>query len=251
MSKKHLKEDGSLFYRQTDTVRFIGAGFLIVGLVTLWLGSYGMFYIPVILIPVGLVLFFIGSYKSINQSDLENERDNALRGYEDKAREIEKFDRIVLHQPTDIVTEAYGFGEDAMFFKRGKGSTVISDIFTRTHFWFTKDGLIIASRRVSITRMNDDSPEHGGEGVRDTLLQIAFADLTGAALEEHSTQVTLTNTDKPATVRWCELVLTGAEGEALRVAVRNDMDMSGLCDEVMRRIDEAQRAAKRNAAVQQ
>ena len=54
-------------------------------------------------------------------------------------------------------------------------------------------------------------------------------------LEQYETVVTLTNTGKPMTVKWCELVLMGAEGELLRIPAKNDMDAEGLVEFINRR----------------
>ena len=37
------------------------------------------------------------------------------------------------------------------------------------------------------------------------------------------------------TVKWCELVLMGAEGELLRIPAKNDMDAEGLVEFINRR----------------
>jgi len=59
-----------------------------------------------------------------------------------------------------------------------------------------------------------------------------------AQLCENVTAVALSNTKKQITVKWYELVLSGEEGEILRLPVNNDMDMSDLCDHVNRKIQQ-------------
>lgn len=236
MSKKKIKEDGSLFYRQRDLLRPIGLGMTVVGIIWFWIGiSMASYYVPMVITPVGIILFFIGASRSISQSDLEGERDHALNDYDQAARATEHFDRLVLKQPSDVETGAYNYGEDAAYFRRGKNGTLMSDVYARTHIWFTKDGILLASRKVCLTRLNDPDG-----GISDTTRLVPFTALVGATLDEHTTSVTLTNTKKTATVRWCELVLTGHDGELLRVPAQNDMDCAGVCEEINRRIQKNQ-----------
>lgn len=232
--KKKIK-DGSLYYRQKDIIRPLGAILLIVGLVWFWLGrgmGMGMisYIIPITIVPVGLVLYLIGSTKHISDNDILELQNHAMRDYDKAITDMDGYDRVVLRQPAPVETEAYSFGPDAAYFKRGKNSTPISDRFTRTHFFFTRDSLLVVSRSLSVAELNEEE----GQGISDYSEHLALAGITSATLEEHADSVTLTNTGKVTTVKWCELVLTAAEGELLRVPVRNDMDMAAVCDHIER-----------------
>ena len=72
-------------------------------------------------------------------------------------------------------------------------------------------------------------------GITEFAEHIAISGITSATLEQYETPVTLTNTGKTMTVKWCELVLTGAEGELLRVPAKNDMDVTNFVEDVNRR----------------
>lgn len=230
---KRKQQDGSSFYRQTDTLPFIGTAMLIIGILCLWLGfGFVSYILTAVFVPVGLILFFIGFSGRVSQNDLEEERDHLLRDYDESVTRMDKYDRIVLQQPAPVETGAFGFGDDAQYFKRGKGSTVLSDVYTQTHFFFTRDSLMVTSRTVKLSAMDAEK----GEGFSDLHATLEYAAVKSASLDEHTVTVTLTNTNKPASVHWCELVIAGDEGELLRLPVRNDMDMSGLCEEIQRKI---------------
>ena len=51
----------------------------------------------------------------------------------------------------------------------------------------------------------------------------------------HSVTVTQTNTGKPMTVKWCELVIMGHSEELIRIPTKNDMDASALVDDINRK----------------
>lgn len=229
--KKTIK-DGSRYFRQKDILRPIGAVLLPVGLLVLYFGwSYFSYIFGAIAAPAGLVLFIIGGAKHISDSDMAEQVEHALLDYDRSVTDMAGYERVVLKQPAPVELSAYSFGDEAKYFKRGKSGTPLSDRYTRTHIFYTKAAILVVGRTLSLTELG----ETDGAGVTDFSEQIALAEISSAALEQHETTVTLTNTGKPATVRWCELVLMGDGGELLRVPAANDMDASNLCEDLNRR----------------
>ena len=230
--KKKIK-DGSLYFRQKDILRPIGAVLLPVGLVVLYFGwSYISYILSTIAIPTGLVLFIVGGAKNISDNDIAEQMDHAMLGYDRSVTDMKGFDRVVLKQPSPVEIGAYSFGEEAKYFKKGKNGTPISDRYTRTHMFYTKDSVLVVGRTLSLAELN----EAEGRGMEDFEGQFFFSDLRAATLETYETAVTLTNTGKSATVKWCELVLTGEYGELLRIPAKNDMDAASLVEDISRRI---------------
>ena len=234
MSKKSLQKDGARYYRQTDFWRLLGAGLMIVGVVWFYFGfSMASYYVPCVITPVGLVLFLVFSTKHISDNDMEEERDHRLEGYDKSITDRNDYSRLVLRQPSDVETETYRMDSTATYFKRGKNSTPVSDKYVKTHFFFTADALLVVSRELSLT-----VPREEERAAVDTELLLPYTELVSAELCEQTGIVTLTNTKKPASVKWMELVISGQAGELLRLPVKNDMDTSTLCDELNRKIKE-------------
>jgi hypothetical protein len=224
--------DATRYYHQQDIVRPIGGGVLIVGLLLLFLRMGFISYIlATVFIPVGLVLFLVGGSKLVSESDVQELVDHAMLDYDKSITNMNGYERIVLKQPAPVEMEAYTFGENAKYFKRGKNSTPVSDVFTRTHLFYTKDSLMIVGRTLCISELN----EAEGKGITDVSEQISLAGIKSASLDVHETTVTLTNTGKPVTVKWCELVIMGHSEELMRIPTKNDMDASGLVDDLNRR----------------
>ena len=224
--KKKIK-DGSLYYHQKDILRPIGAVLLPAGLVIMYLGwSFISYIVASIAIPVGLVMFIVGSSKHISDNDLQEQIDHAMKDYDRGVTDSKGFDRVVLHQPAPVEMEAYSFGGDATYFKKGKNGSYRSDRLTRTHVFYTKDGIILAGRTLSIASLNEST----GEGMTDFSETFSYSEITSAAMDAHETPVILTNTGKTVTVKWYELSIMGEEGELLRIPVQNDMDASNLCE---------------------
>lgn len=235
--KKKIK-DGSLYFRQKDILRPIGAVLLPVGLVVVYF-TWGILFILGALASVaGLVMFIVGGAKYISDNDVAEQIDHAMQDYDRPVTDMPGYERVVLKQPAPFEITAYSFGEDAKYFKRGKNSTPVSDRLTRTHIFYTKDTLLVVGRTLSLAELNEAT----GEGVTDFEEQLLLTGITSASLETYETTVTLTNTGKPLTVKWCELVLMGAEGELLRIPAKNDMDAAGLVEDINVRAERMNRA---------
>lgn len=231
---KKKMQDGSLYYRQKDILRPIGAVLLPVGLVALWLGFGWFSYIfAIIAIPVGLVLFIFGGLRIISDTDLQEQLDHAMQDYDKSVTDMNGYERMVLKQPAPVEISAFHFGEEARYFKRGKKGSMTSDVYVRSHLFFTKESLILASRRISVAELNEAT----GEGIQDTTLHIPFSAIRDASLCEYTPSVTLTNTGKTTTVSWCELVVSGEDGDMIRIPVQNDMDAATLVDTIHRMIE--------------
>lgn len=235
--KKKIK-DGSLYFRQKDILRPIGAVLLPVGLVVVYF-TWGILFILGALASVaGLAMFIVGGAKYISDNDVAEQIDHAMQDYDRPVTDMPGYERAVLKQPAPFEITAYSFGEDAKYFKRGKNSTPVSDRLTRTHIFYTKDTLLVVGRTLSLAELNEAT----GEGITDFEEQLLLTGITSASLETYETTVTLTNTGKPLTVKWCELVLMGAEGELLRIPAKNDMDAAGLVEDINVRSERMNRA---------
>ena len=229
---KKQMNDGTRYYYQRDIIRPIGAVMLPLGLIMMWLGwSLISYILATVLIPLGLILFLVGGSKLVSDSDIQELITCAMLDYDKSVTNMNGYERIVLKQPAPVEMEAYTFGENAKYFKRGKNSTPISDVFTRTHLFYTKDSLMIVGRTLCISELN----EAEGKGITDVSEQISISGIKSASLDVHETTVTLTNTGKPVTVKWCELVIMGHSEELMRIPTKNDMDASGLVDDLNRR----------------
>ncbi len=230
--KKKIK-DGSLYFRQKDILRPLGAVLLPAGLVVVYFTYSYIFYILGGIASVGgLVMFIVGGAKHISDNDIAEQMDHAMLNYDRSVTDTPSFERVVLKQPSPVEIGAYSFGDEAKYFKKGKNGTPISDRYTRTHVFYTKDSVLVAGRSISLAELNETE----GSGISDFDGQFFFSDIRAASLESYETAVTLTNTGKTITVKWCELVLMGEESELLRIPAKNDMDASSLVDDINHRI---------------
>ena len=236
--KKHIS-DATRYFHQKDILRPIGTALLPTGLVVIYLGGG---FIGAILgamfVPLGLACFIIGSAKYVSDNDVAELLDHATMGYDRVITELPSYERIILKHPAPFEISAYSFGKDATCFKRSKNSTPISDSYTCAHVFYTKDALWVVGRVVSLTGIDETT----GKGIQNIDCQFLFDHLTSASLEMHETPVTWTNTGKSTTVRWYELVLRGEQGEVFRIPSQNDLDVTGLVDEINHRAERRNRS---------
>ena len=224
--------DGTRYYYQRDIIRPIGAVMLPLGLIMMWLGwSLISYILATVLIPLGLILFLVGGSKLVSDSDIQELITRAMQDYDKSVTDMTGYERIVLKQPAPMELTSYRFGEDAKYFRRGPNSTPMSDLYSRTRIFYTKDSLMIVGRTIRISELNVAE----GEGITDVSEQIAFAGIQSVSLDMHETTVTQTNTGKPMTVKWCELVIMGYTEELMRIPTKNDMDAAALVDDLNRR----------------
>ncbi len=226
---KKKKQDGVLYFTQKNIVRPLGGGIVIAALAMAFFPlSWIAFVIAGVLAPVGLVMFFVGGSKFISDKEMEEIMGGALLDYDRPVTDMSNYEHVILRIPSPFESSAYSFGEDAAYFKWSQ-SSVISDRYVRTHFFFTLDTFIVISRRLSLTELD------GKGGVADLSETYHRSGIT-ARLDEHTATVTVTVSGKPAAVKWYEFVLLSLDGEELlRLPVSNDIDVTGLCETINRK----------------
>ena len=179
MSQKNLQKDRSRYFRQTDTLRLVGGALAIIGIAWYYFGySYASYIIPTIITPIGVVLFILGSCRHIGDNDMDEEIQRLLLDYDQSVTSRADFSRLVLKHPSDVQTQAYVMQHPAQYFKRGKNSKPMSDICIKSHFFFTKDALLVCMRQLNLAQ----DPTDGG--VSDNELALAFASIVKAEILE-------------------------------------------------------------------
>ncbi len=224
---KKLK-DGSLYFHQRDIIRPVSAGLLVAAVLAAWLAwSWVAYIIAGVVAPVALVMFFVAGSRYISDNDVAEQIEHAMQDYDKPITDMTGYERVVLKQPSPVETAAYSFSGDAIYFKKGKNSTPISDRYIGAHFFFTKDSLLVIGRKVSLSQLVGNI----GDAVEDFSETFLLSGIH-TEIDQHTTTVQLTNTGKKLSVKWCELVISAASTgeELLRIAVNNDVAVSDLCE---------------------
>ena len=237
-NRNKKKKDLSRYYKQQDWMKPVGGALAIGGGLWFWLGySVASYYGPGLLIPVGMFLFFFDAARHIGTNEIEELKEDLLRDFDRSVTDMKNYERTVLKQPSDRISDGYRFDETAHYFKRVREAGVVSDLFVRSHFFFTKDSLLICSREVSLSEMDPNT----GTGFADHNERIRYADLQTVSLVKEEIPVTLTRSGNTVHARDCRLVLCLNDNSSRSYPVRNDVDADTLCEDINRLMEETKK----------
>jgi hypothetical protein len=217
------------FYKQNDLWRLLGGGLLIVGLIWFWIGiTAASYYGPCVIVPVGLVMFLVASGRNVPESEIRGHIQKAMKDLDADITERSDFYTQVLRNPSPYRGESFVFDGRMKVARRGKDAKLLSDVYSATAIYFTKDALLLRAR---VLNLSDGMVEN----VEQKLL---WEDIASAALEPYEYRITITNKRREmATARGVSLQLKSREGELLYCApVPNDMDSEVLCQNIMKRV---------------
>ncbi len=223
------------YFEQKDNIRPIALGALIVGLLLMWLGwSFISYILAAILIPVGLVAYIVSAARIVSHEEVPDQAKRAMRDYDSEFLNSKEFSKEVLKHPVPVEVELHLFGEGVKYYKKLKDGRVISDVYSKSHFFFTNDRLLIISRRASLCELDDLTRA----GIEDKRKDILFSQIKCAVIEEFELEVTLSDTKKTINVKQYELVINGEENIITSIPVRNDISVETLCKDINRRCTE-------------
>ena len=146
------------YFTKTDTLKYVGGGILIAGLLSLWIGIGIIgFILAIVGIPTGMVIYFIGARHNVTDSDVDKIIETKMEDLFINVDNIQIYKPKLLPHQSDIVLEGYLFGDDVMIKKRKTGEICTSE-FSRTKLRILSDRLYIVNRKISI--LEDDKVEN-------------------------------------------------------------------------------------------
>lgn len=195
-------KDSINYFQKSDTLKYVGGGVLIAGLVSLWIG-FGLigFILAFIGIPTGLVLFFIGSANKITDADIDSVITNKMADLMIDIDNDRSYKLKLLKHQKDITLESYKFNDGVMI-KRLKSSEIRTSEFSRTKMRILSDRLYILRREISLI-YNDQ--------VRNDLFELQFDDILSVEVVRDERSVVFNK--NTFFIKPCELVITTKGGE--------------------------------------
>lgn len=195
-------KDSINYFQKSDTLKYVGGGVLIAGLVSLWLGfGYVGFILAFIGIPAGLVLFFIGSANKITDADIDSVITNKMADLMIDIDNDRSYKLKLLKHQKDITLEGYKFNDGVMI-KRLKSSEIRTSEFSRTKMRILSDRLYILRREISLI-YNDQ--------VSNDLFELLFDDILSVEVVRDERSVVFNK--NTFFIKPCELVITTKDGE--------------------------------------
>ena len=138
------------YFKKSDTLKLVGGGVLIAGLVCLWLG-WGIvgFVLAFIGTPVGFVLFLIGSTGRFTDADMDSDINSKMAGLAIDIDQNHSYQLKLLKHVKEITIEGYIFNDDVML-KKQKSGSIRSSEFSRSKIRILSDRLYIVNRNISL-----------------------------------------------------------------------------------------------------
>ncbi len=195
-------KDSINYFQKSDTLKYVGGGVLIAGLISLWLGFGWIGYILAIIgIPTGLILFFIGSANKITDADIDSVITNKMADLMIDIDNDRSYKLKLLKYQKDITLESYKF-TDGVMLKKLKSGEIRTSEFSRTKMRILSDRLYILRREISLI-YNDR--------VQNDLFELPYDDILSVEVVRNERSVVFNK--NTFFIKPCELVITTKSAE--------------------------------------
>lgn len=171
------------YFKKTETLKYVGGGILIAGLLCLWLG-WGIvgFIFAFIGTPTGLVLFFIGASGRASDADMDTLIERKMSGLEIGIDNEKHYQLKLLKHLKEITISGYRFDEGVMM-KKLKDGSIRTSVYCRSIVKILKDSLYIVSREVTLIE----------EEVTDNTYEIPYDSIKTLEIERENKRVVFNN----------------------------------------------------------
>ncbi len=232
MAKKEKKNVIVTYFEQRDIVRPIALGIVIVGVVTIWLPlSWVAYILATVLIPTGLITYIVAAARSVSPEEVPDQIKKAMRDY-DAEFILSKEYREVLRYPASHECETHVYGDGSRYYKKLKNNSVISDIYSKSHFFFTQASFVAITRRVALCELDGAT----SSGIYDSVRKLPFEEIASSELQVTEYTVVLSDTKADQRVKQFDLVVKMRSGEEIGIPVCDDTAMTDMCAEINRRV---------------
>ena len=222
--KLNKKEKLSVnYFKKTDTLKLVGGGLLIAGLICLWIGwGWIGFILAIIGSPTGFVLFLIGASGRATDADMDATINSKMAGLYLDIESERKYKLRILSQHKTVTIEGYRYGEGIMI-KKLKDASLRTSLFCRSQLRILSDSLYIISRDISL--INDL--------VEDNAYEIFYNDIEAIEIERHEERVVFNN--KTFFTKPCYLHIV-SNGLEIRLPISDSVTSDNLVDTINRQI---------------
>ena len=223
-NKLSKKEKLSInYFTKTDTLKFLGGGILIAGLICLWIGiGWVGFVLAILGTPTGLVLFLIGASGRATDADMESDMNSKMAGLYLDIDSDKKYQLRLLKHHKTVTFEGYRYGDGVMI-KKLKDASLRTSLFCRSQLRILSDSIYIVSRDISL--INDD--------VQNNVYEIHYDSIKAIEIERKQERIIFNNSTfytKP-----CYLHIFWDENE-VRLPITDAITADELVDKINRQI---------------
>lgn len=176
MKKNQNFKDHINYFKKTDTLKYVGGVFAVLGVLLYMFGwSYVSYILATILLPSGGVLFLIGSSGRASDSDMKEYISKRTEGIELDLENNPSIKKRLLRQLSVEVVEGYEYNDGVMATKAKNGSVITSE-YTKSLIYPLADAVYVVSRSISL--ISDEA--------QDTAVEVPYSQIKDIRLEKNS-----------------------------------------------------------------
>lgn len=225
----NLKHNAN-YFKKSDSTKFIGIGLVILGFVLFYFGWGWISYILMTAsVPVGVVLFIVGSSGRADESVIDTCIESATEGIEvDLASDFKYKSRIQKHVDPEVIG-GYEFNDGVML-KYSKDGALRSSEYTKAIIYTLTDAVYVSKRTVSVVSDKSDSLR----------LEIPFKNITRFEIESEEKRLTFMK--KSFSVRAFSLVIEQKDAPTVTLPIVSSISSDRFVERIKKQISEAKRS---------
>lgn len=223
METKQIKQNVNYFMKN-DRLKTFGMIMVIVCVALAVFGNYYLLVIGGTLLPVGIVLFYLGTSSKASDADLDAFLAQKREQWQVAPEEDRHYAKRIQNRFEPQTVQGHEYRQGLML-KKAKNGNLRSSEYTFTHVIFLTDALYCAVRTVTLT---DENPQ-------DRVREIPYDTIQSAELLH--TQTTLTFGNQTFAAKVTELAIA-CEDTAFRCPVADDMNSEELIQKIQKAVRE-------------
>jgi hypothetical protein len=168
------------YFKKSDSLKYIGIVLAVLGVFLYMFGwGYVSYIIATVALPIGGVLFIIGSSGRASDSDINEYIAKRTEGIEIDLENNPNIKKRLLKQIPIETIEGYEY-KDGLMVTKAKDGSIRSAEYTKSVLYSLSDALHIVSRRISL--VSDETHEED--------IEILYSDLSDIRIENNDTRLT-------------------------------------------------------------
>ncbi len=216
---KQFKENIN-YFKKNGNLKIAGIVLAAVSAALYFFGwSYVSYIIASIGLPVGLVLFVVGSIGRADEADLDGYIARGVEGADAPDPEDDRFERRRLSYVQPQIAKGYEYA-DGLLFKKDKNGHLRSSLYTSATLYPMKESLCVYGRTVSL--ISDERT--------DIRREIAYKEIEKVSISEDERWVK--SKKGSMKVKDVRLVVKLLDGEELSLPVDNGIDVERFAEKV-------------------
>ena len=214
------------YFQKWEGAGITGLSMAAAGFLFLWLGfSYASYIISIVLMLLGLALFFYGSIGRAHENDLQNQIDRAMTAIEFK--ELEEDTRHFFRRvpKTPEIREFGGYAmRQGLLIKRQKNGSLCSSEYTSAKMLLLTDAFYIKTSTFSFISNEKNKETH----------EILYSALEDITVERD--RINLTSGKSRFLAKTCHLCLHYDGGKSLLLPAKDDIYTDEFANDLKRKL---------------